>query len=217
MPVVIDAYEDDSEQARIVPDIEDTIDSTGKKLNQLPAYDQIINAEVTLQMSESMTVGRVTKRTIGPDGKVEGTYDENPYLNSMVYEVEFPDGQVKEYAANLIAENVLTQVHAEGFSLMLMKAIIDYKKDESAAISKSDKYVVTRHGEKKLRKTTIGWSLLVKWADDSESWIPLKDLTESNPCEVAEFAKARCIYDEPAFAWTLRKRDVVLSKIKARI
>ena len=55
-------------------------------------------------MSENMTVGRVTKRVIGPDGNVAGTYDENPYLNSMVYEVEFPDGQVKEYAANLIAE-----------------------------------------------------------------------------------------------------------------
>ena len=216
-----EAYEDDFEQARNVPDIEDTVDSTGKKLNQLPAYDQIINAEVSLQMGESMTVGRVTKRAIGPDGQVAGTYDENPYLNSMVYEVEFPDGQVKEYAANLIAENMLTQVDSEGFSLMLMKAIIDYKKDESMAISKTDKYVITSQGGKKPRKTTTGWSLLVKWADDSESWIPLKDLKESNPCEVAEFAKARGIDDEPAFAWwvpyTLRKRDVILSKIKARI
>ena len=128
-----EAYEDDSEQARIVPDIEDTVDSTGKKLNQLPAYDQIINTEVSLQMGESMTVSRVTKRAIGPDGNVAGTYDENLYLNSMVYEVKFPDGKVKEYAANLIAENMLTQVDAEGFSLMLMKVIIDYKKDESVA------------------------------------------------------------------------------------
>jgi hypothetical protein len=39
--------------------------------------------------------------------------------------------------------------------------------------------------------------------------------------ETAEFAKARAIADEPAFAWwvpyTMRKRDIILSKIKARI
>ena len=61
---------------------------------------------------------------------------------------------------------------------MLMKAIIDHRKDESVAVPKSDMYVVTRHGGKKSRKTTIGWSLLVKWADDSKSWIPLKYLKE---------------------------------------
>jgi hypothetical protein len=63
--------------------------------------------------------------------------------------------------------------------------------------------------------------VLVKWVDTSESRIPLKDMKESHPVETAEFAKARGIADEPAFAWwvpyTLRKRDVILSKLKARI
>jgi hypothetical protein len=53
----------------------------------------------------------------------------------------------------------------------------------------------------------------VKWADGTESWIPLKDLKESHPIETAKFAKARSIADEPAFAWwvpyTLRKRDII--------
>ena len=80
-----EAYEDDSKQVRTVPDIENTVDATGKKLNQQPAYDKIINTEVSLQMSKNMTVGRVTKRAIGPDGNVAGTCDENPYLNSMIY------------------------------------------------------------------------------------------------------------------------------------
>ena len=104
---------------------------------------------------------------------------------------------------------------------MSMKAIIDHRKDESVAIPKSDMYVVTRRGGKKRRKMTVGWSLLVKWEDDYESWIPLKYLKESNPCEVAEFARAQSIDYEPDFYWwvpyTLRKRDVILSKIKARI
>jgi hypothetical protein len=214
-------YEDDDEPARITPDIEDMVDVNGKLLNQQPAYDQILHSEVSLQMGEDMIVGRVTKRAIDLDGIVAGTYDENPYLNSMIYEVEFPDGQVKEYAANIIVENMLTQVNSDGYSLTMMEAIIDYRKDDAIAIPKEDMYVVTRRGQKRLRKTTIGWSLLVKWADGSESWIPLKDLKESHPCEAAEFAKARGIADEPAFVWwvpyTLRKRDIILSKVKARI
>ena len=65
-----EAYEYDSEQAPTVPDIEDTVGATGKKLNQQPSYYQIINYEVSLQMGENMTIGRVTKRAIGPGGNV---------------------------------------------------------------------------------------------------------------------------------------------------
>ena len=72
-----------------------------------------------------------------------------------------------------------------------------------------------------LRKTTTGWSLLVQWKDESESWIPLKDLKESHPIELTEYASARGIADEPAFKWwvsyTLRKRDVIVSSVKLRI
>ena len=35
-------------------------------------------------------------------------------LNSMIYEVEFPDVQVEDYAVNVIAENILSQVYDEG-------------------------------------------------------------------------------------------------------
>jgi hypothetical protein len=194
-------YEDNSEQAHIIPDIEDTVDANGKLLNQQPAYDRILHSEVSLQLGDEMSVGHVTKRAIGPDGTIACTYDENPYLNSMIYEVEFPDGQVKEYAANMIPENMLTQVDEDGFSLTMMSAIIDYRKDEDVVISKTDMHVVTRRGNKRPRKTTVGWLLLVQWVDKPESWISLKDLKESHPCETADFAKARGIADEPVFAW----------------
>ena len=214
-------YEDEDEEARVIPDIEDTVDAKGRLLNQMPAYDRILNSEVSLQVGEDMSVGKVTQRALGPDGTVAGTYDENPSMNTMIYEVEFPNGDVKEYAANIIAENMLTQVDTDGYSLTMMKGIIDYKRDDAVAIPKSEMYVVTSRGNRKLRKTTIGWKLLVQWADDSETWIALKDMKEAHPVEVAEFSKARDIADEPAFAWwvpyTLRKRDVILSKVKARI
>jgi hypothetical protein len=93
-----------------------------------------------------MSIGKVSQRAIGPDGRTVGSYDDNPYLNSVVYEVEFPDGQVKEYAANVIAENMLTQVDLEGYSITMMEGIVDYKKDEATAVPKSEKYLVTRRG-----------------------------------------------------------------------
>ena len=41
--------------------------------------------------------------------------------------MEFPDGQVKEYAASIVAENMLTQyVDSHGISTTLMEAIVDY-------------------------------------------------------------------------------------------
>ena len=212
---------DEDEDPRQVPDIEDTVDANGRLLNEQPAYDRIINAEVHLQLGDNYQKAKVIGRAIGPDGLVAGEYDDNPMLNSIVYDVEFPDGTIREYSANLIAENMLTQVDSDGYSLSLMEGIVDYRKDEAGAVSKDDGYVVTKRGKKQLRKTTSGWHLLVRWKDQSESWVPLKDMKESHPVDVAEFAKARGIHEEPAFAWwvpyTLRKRDVILASVKSRV
>ena len=213
-------YEDDEEEPQTTPEIDEAVDSQGKAIYLNPPYDTMINAEILLHHNDKMQTGRVTQRAIGPDGVPVGRYDQNPRLNSLVYEVEFPDGQVKEYAANVLAENMLSQIDSEGFSTTLFDGIVDYRKDETA-VDKADRFLVTKRGRRKLRQTTVGWKLLVAWKDGSETWIPLKDLKESNPVEVAEFARARGIEDEPAFAWwvpyTLRKRDIIISKVKARI
>ena len=47
-------YEDDEEKPRIIPEIEDAVDANGKLINQQPAYDTIINAEVRLQLGDVM-------------------------------------------------------------------------------------------------------------------------------------------------------------------
>ena len=44
------------------------------------------------------------RRARDTDGNMSGWYHENPFLNSLVYEVEFPDGYMKEYSANIISE-----------------------------------------------------------------------------------------------------------------
>ena len=49
----------------------------------------------------------------------------------------------------------------------------------------------------------------------------MKDLKESNPVEIAEFATARGIKNEPAFSWwipyMLQKRDAILLAIKMQV
>eukprot|EP00957_Ditylum_brightwellii_P003983 303427-Ditylum_brightwellii.AAC.1 len=89
--------------------MEETVDVNGTLIDQQPAYDKIINAEVQLHHQERITTGKVKRRALGPDGRTASLYHDNPMLNSTVCKVEFPDRVVKEYAANAIAENMLTQ------------------------------------------------------------------------------------------------------------
>lgn len=217
----LEEWETEDEPPRLVPDIEDPVDANGKAINQQPAYDKLLQMEVQLQLGDELSVGRVTRRAIGPDGTTTGKYDDNPLLNSIIYEVEFPDGLVREYAANVIAENLLNQVDDEGYTTTMLESIVDYNVDYSSAIDKKDKYVTTRTGQKRLRHTTKGWKLLVRWKDGSETWIPLTHMKESHPVETAEFAMARRIDNEAAFAWwvpyVLRKRENIISKVKARM
>ena len=98
------------------PDIEDSVNHNGWLLNQHPAYDRLLNAEVQLQLGEKNFTGKVRRRALGPDGNIIGKYDNNPYLNSVMYGMEFIDSQVKEYGANIIVENMLSQVDSNGYS-----------------------------------------------------------------------------------------------------
>ena len=198
--------------------IEDSVDSQEKLMNQLPAYDHLLNAEIMVQAEEGQVSVKVIKRAFSPDGKVAGKYDENPYLNSIMYEVELVDGRIKEYRVNIIAENMLTQVDSDDFSLTQMEGIIDYKHDDLIATPKAEKYITTGSGQRRLWKTTAGWKLLVKWKGQSESWVQLSEFKKSHPVETAEFAKSRGIDDEAAFMWwvphMLRKRNAIILAIK---
>ena len=101
-------------------------------------------------------------------------------LNTMLYDVEFQDGQTREYCANVISENMYAQVDTDDHSYNLLDGIVDFKK-ESIAIDKADKYIMTKSGQRRLRKSTKGWKLLVAWKDGSEQWVPQLVMKESNP------------------------------------
>ena len=71
------------------------------------------------------------------------------------------------------------------------------------------------------RQTTVGWALKIKCNNGSTLWVKLKDLKESNPVDVAEYATARGIQEEPDFSlwvpYTLRKRDMIVFAVSSRV
>lgn len=116
---------------------------------------------------------------------------------------------------------MLAQVDLNGHTTLLMKGIVDYRRDPAVAVLITDKYLMTSSGQRRHRKTTQGWEILVSWKDGSESWVKLSEMKESYPVEMAEFAKARGIDSQPAFSWwvpyTLKKLKAILSAVKARM
>eukprot|EP00957_Ditylum_brightwellii_P046889 3558964-Ditylum_brightwellii.AAC.1 len=85
----------------------------------MPVYDLPLNVEVSLQLGDKVRVGKVTQHAIRPNGTVTGTYDNNPMMNTMIHDVNIPDGQVREYAANIITKNMLTQDDSDGYTKLL--------------------------------------------------------------------------------------------------
>ena len=115
----------------------------------------IDNAEVDLQLGELTQKEKVMRRLVNQEGAMDGSHDDNPMLNSLLHDFEYLDEQVKDYSANLIAENILNRVDSDGFSVTLLEAITDYNKDDTAS-DNSEKHVITSKGKRRLRMITKG-------------------------------------------------------------
>jgi hypothetical protein len=185
---------------------------------ELDAYDKFIGAEMTVDFgTDGRKRATVKERVRDYDGNLVGQSNPNPLLDTSEYIIEYDDGTSDQMFANTIAENIYTQVDDEGYQFQLLKEITDHQRRDEA-LSIADGFVISANGQRKHRHTTKGWDLLVEWKDGSVSWIPLKDLKESNPVEVAEYAVANKIENEPAFAWwvntVMHKRERIITKLQ---
>ena len=117
-------------------------------------------------------------------------------------------------------ENLYAQVDDDGNQYSILKGIVDAKSDDTA-IKAPDGWIVMPSNLRHRRVTAKGWKIKVVWEDDSESWIPLSTVKESNPIELAEFAVAHNLHNEPAFAWwmhhVLRKRKHFINKLRKEV
>jgi hypothetical protein len=182
------------------------------------AYDAYITSQVLLPKGDQMRLGTVRRRTKDENGNPVGRANNNPILDSRLHVVDFPDGESLEYAANIIAENIYSQVDDEGRQQMLLDEIVDHRTDEDA-VAQNDGFII-HNGRSSQKRTTKGWQLCVQWKDGSTSWERLADIKESYPVQAAEYAVARDLVPQPAFVWwvpyTLKKRDRIIAAMNSR-
>jgi Fe-S-cluster containining protein len=181
-------------------------------------HDKYISAKVQLQRGDTVHRGTVRRRKRDNEGKLIGFSHENPILDTALYEVEFEDGHVEAYYANQIAEAIYATVDTEGYEYSEVKEIVDHSKD-GTAIRPDDGFVMLR-GKRIPKRTTKGWHICVEWKDGTTSWLSMKDVKESNPVLLAEYAIANKLVSEPAFQWwvpyTIKKRDRIIKAVKKR-
>ena len=145
---------------------DDFVDANGNPTLANSLTDILISSEVLLPQGEEQQLAKVLRRSVDQDGQVVGQRHKNPLLNTLMYDIEIPNVNVRKYAANIIAVNLLAQVDPEGFHTNVLKVILDHQRD-CKAVPISGKYFKTKQGRQTQRKTTVGWALQIKWKNGS--------------------------------------------------
>ena len=156
-----------------------------------------------------------------------GNHDNNPYMNTVLYEIKFEDEISAAYGANIVAKNMWRMCNNEGFHEDLLYLIVDIWFHKNAV---KDGLTYNCKVKCVLRKTKRGVDLLcvIKSGQNEDgsdrirnSWHPLKELKESYLLQVAEFTVVRRVDKIPAFVWrvnfTLKKRDTIIASARQRI
>ena len=73
----------------------------------------------------------VTKRLKDAEGRPIGVANEDPKLDTCMYELEYHDGYKESLSSNMIAQTLFAQVDNEGNCHVLLDAIIDNRVDGS--------------------------------------------------------------------------------------
>ena len=96
-------------------------------------YDQFVGAEVFIPGEQGRKfMARVTKCV--KENEDNHIWSKHPamYSDQSLYEFSFPNGQTEELPANVIYENMLSQVDSEAKHYQVLNDIIDYYADGSA-------------------------------------------------------------------------------------
>ena len=219
----VDLEEEKRGRAGVVPSDEEY---GGMIVEQAPeadehgdGYDNYVGAQVQVDIGGETILGTVTKRQKGLDGKPVGRAHRNPTFDTRTYEVSFPGGLLHEYTANIVAENLYSRLDNEGKRYLVIKEIVGHRKDGDA-VPQEEGYQYSSNGNKHPKRTTKGWEIAVECRDGTQIWIPLKDAKNGYPLELAEYAIAQGIQDEPAFKWwvpqTVNHMRRLVKKVKKK-
>jgi len=134
--------------------------------------DAHISMEIGLPRGPGGDIQRtvVKRRAIGEDGKPLGVASSIPLTDTRLYEVEFLDGDKEVLSANVITENLLSQIDHEGRRQLMLSELIDHRRSQDA-VHQKDAYIKSHNNNIRQRCTTKGWELCVEWTDGSSNWI----------------------------------------------
>jgi hypothetical protein len=85
-----------------------------------------------------VTKAQIKARKRDADGNPIGWRHTNLILDTHKYKVEFPYGATDMFTANIIAENLYSQVDEEGNSYSIFSEIVNHKSDVMASIIHRD-------------------------------------------------------------------------------
>ena len=183
-------------------------------------HDSYVNMEISLPRDdEGPQFARVTKRLRDANGIPIGTANDNPILDTRLFEVEYLDGYKASLLANQLATNLFAQVDDHGNRFVLMDEIVDHRTN-GQEVTEKDAFITSSNGGKRRRETTKGWEILIQWKDGSTSWETMKDVKNTYPLQLAEYALQSKIARMPAFAWwvpfILKKKNRIISKVQSK-
>ena len=138
-------YDDET----ILPYGDEIIDAKIEDINEvyLDYLNEYINAKVVIPGRDAVPVlATIKQRKRVSSGRPIGEPNANPILDSRVYEVEFLDRRVKEYSLNTLVESMIAQTDGEGYDIGLLDEIVDFRKDDSIAVSKGDGMITSFNG-----------------------------------------------------------------------
>lgn len=169
--------------------------------DEYQVMDPYVGIEIGLPRGsdDELVHARVKRRAIDSEGRPVGQRHDNPLFDTRQYEVKFIGGEREILAANTIAECLLSQVDEEGHRQMFLDEIVDHR-TTAEAIPIDQGTFTTSHGTVRKKRTTRGWQLYVTWKDGSGDWVELKDLKDSYPVQLADYATRMDLVDQPAFA-----------------
>ena len=108
--------------------------------------DTYLNMELALpRNSEGPEFARVTKRLRDTNGIPIGTANDNPILDTRIYEIEYLNGHKASLAANAIAENMFSQVNDEGNCHVLFDGIVDHHTD-GEEVKRENAFITSHNG-----------------------------------------------------------------------
>ena len=130
--------------------------------------DSYLNMELTLpRAGGEVEIGRVVRRD--KNGLSIGTAHDNPILDTRIYKVEFSDGHRASLAANVIAENLFSQVDPEWLRHVMFSEILDHRTN-GQEIKQEEGFVVTSMGTRNRKETFVGWEVLIQWKTVVQRW-----------------------------------------------